>query len=193
VVKFNVDIDGKERQVDAAADGTLVIDGETFTAKVTGSTDDRRAVQVGDKTYEVRIAKRVEDEGGTPGGYVLEVAGERIPVIVSEVRKEYAEPGTSSAAAAVTSGPVAHPAGGAEDAKRAEADYRDGIFAPVPGKIVDVRVKPGDTVKEGDLVVILEAMKMENELHAPKQATVAAVLVHKGDQATKGQLLVAFQ
>jgi biotin carboxyl carrier protein len=62
----------------------------------------------------------------------------------------------------------------------------------VPGKIVDIKVKVGDTVKEGDLILILEAMKMENELHASKQATVVAVLVNKGDQTTKGQLLVAF-
>ncbi len=46
---------------------------------------------------------------------------------------------------------------------------------------------------EGDLVLILEAMKMENELHASKKATVAAVLVKKGDQAERGQLLVAFE
>ncbi len=58
---------------------------------------------------------------------------------------------------------------------------------------MDVKVKAGDAVKEGDLMVILEAMKMENELHASKAATVAAVLVNKGDQAAKGQLLVAFE
>ncbi len=56
-----------------------------------------------------------------------------------------------------------------------------------------MKVKVGDAVKEGDLVLILEAMKMENELHATKAATVAAILVSKGDQAAKGQLLVAFE
>ena len=87
----------------------------------------------------------------------------------------------------------AAPAPAAAPAAKAPDDYKDGIFAPVPGKIVDIKVKVGDTVKEGDLVLILEAMKMENELHASKQATVAAVLVNKGDQTTKGQLLVAFE
>lgn len=186
-MKFKIDIDGKEREVEAAADGTLLVDGERFTARVTSSASDKRVVQVGDKTFEVRIAKRVEDEEGAPGGYVLEVGGERVPLIVSEVVKQSAQ-ATAGAAAG-----TAQPSAGVEPGAKAQADYKDGVFAPVPGKIVDVRVKPGDVVQEGDLVVILEAMKMENELHAPKQATVAAVLVNKGDQATKGQLLVAFE
>jgi biotin carboxyl carrier protein len=75
---------------------------------------------------------------------------------------------------------------------QAAQEYTDGVFAPVPGKVVDIKVKEGDSVKEGDLVLILEAMKMENELHAAKAGTIAAVLVNKGDQTTKGQLLVAF-
>ncbi len=70
---------------------------------------------------------------------------------------------------------------------------KEGIWAPVPGKIVDVFVKIGDTVEEGASVLILEAMKMENELHSPKRGVVTAVLVKKGDQAEKGQLLVAFE
>jgi biotin carboxyl carrier protein len=187
-VKFKIDIDGSERQVEASAEGTLVLDGEKFMAKVAGSTGDKLTVQVGDKTYEVRIAQRSEDEAGIPIGYVLEVAGERVPVAVKEVSIGSPQVAAASAAAAAGPEPAAAEAGG-----KAPTDYKDGVFAPVPGKIVDVRVKPGDTVNEGDLVLILEAMKMENELHAPKQATIAAVLVSKGDQATKGQLLVAFE
>ena len=186
-MKFKIDIDGSERQVEAAADGTLAIDGEEFRVKITGSTGDRRTVQVGDKTFEVRIVQWDEDEAGASAGYVLEVAGERVPVAVKEVTRGSAQvvvPAGGGAAGAETAG--------VEVGDKDPEDYKDGVFAPVPGKIVDVRVKPGDTVKEGDLVLILEAMKMENELHAPKQATVAAVLVSKGDQATKGQLLVAF-
>ncbi len=186
-MKFKIDIDGSEREVEATAEGTLAIDGEKFKVKVTGSTGDRRTVQVGDKTYEVRIVQRSEDEAASTG-YVLEVAGERVPVAVREVAIE------SPPAAVVPAAGVAGPEpADAEAGGEAPTDYKDGIFAPVPGKIVEVRVRAGDTVNEGDLVLILEAMKMENELHAPKQATIAAVLVSKGDQATKGQLLVAFE
>ena len=50
----------------------------------------------------------------------------------------------------------------------------------MPGNILDVRVKPGDSVKAGDTLLILEAMKMENEISAPQDGTVASVNVSKG-------------
>lgn len=181
-MKFKINIDNAERQVEAAADGTILIDGKSFNAKVTGSGPAKRTVQVGDKTYEVHVVKRSEGKDGTSGEYVLELAGERVTAAVKDIAK-----GAPQVAAAA---PVQAPS--APAAKTAE-DYKDGVFAPVPGKIVDVKVKVGDTIKEGDLVLVLEAMKMENELHSPKQATIAAVLVNKGDQAAKGQLLVAFE
>lgn len=184
-MKFKILFDKTERQVDASADGSVVIDGKSYKTKVSGSGKDKRTVQVGDKTYEIRFVKCEEDEECSLGEYVLEVAGERVPVAVKDVFKE-AQPTTAPAAPAVA-------ALAAEPAADKAADYKDGVFAPVPGKIVDIKVKAGDTVKEGDLVVILEAMKMENELHATKAATIAAVLVNKGDQTTKGQLLVAFE
>jgi glutaconyl-CoA/methylmalonyl-CoA decarboxylase subunit gamma len=183
-VKFKIMIDRAEHQIDAAADGSVVVDGKAYRAKVTGSGNEKRTVQVGDKTYEVRFVRCEADQECSAGEYVLEVAGERVPVAVRDVSREVAPAAASPAApVAAVSGP----------AVKAVEDYQDGVFAPVPGKIVDVKVKAGDSVKEGDLIVILEAMKMENELHASKSATVAAVLVNKGDQAAKGQLLVAFE
>ena len=181
-MKFKIFVDDAERRVDAAADGTLLIDGSLFKAKVSGKGAEKRTVQVGEKTHEVRIVRCNEGEGAGPVEYLLELAGERVPVAIKDVTK-----GVPQAASARGVSPAATPA-----AKEGE-DYKDGILAPVPGKILDIKVKVGDTVKKGDLVLILEAMKMENELHSPKQATVAAVLVNKGDQATKGQMLVAFE
>ena len=63
----------------------------------------------------------------------------------------------------------------------------------MPGKIVDVFVKLGDNVEEGAPLVVLEAMKMENELRAPKKGTVTVVAVKKGDTAERGQLLVGIE
>lgn len=202
-MKFRIHLDDLEHQVEAAADGTLVVDGERFQVKVSSTAGDKRTVQVGDKTYEVRLVKRAVEVSETGASYVLEISGERIPVTVIEVAKNAAVTGASPAGAPESAGSVAAqtstgpaPAvgeGGPEGAAKTPAEVREGIWAPVPGKIVDVFVKVGDTVKEGDLVLILEAMKMENELHAAKQAAVTAVLVKKGDQAERGQLLVAFE
>ena len=60
----------------------------------------------------------------------------------------------------------------------------------MPGNILDVKVKPGAFVKAGDALVVLEAMKMENEIVAPQDGTVATIDVNKGDVVNSGDTLV---
>ena len=60
----------------------------------------------------------------------------------------------------------------------------------MPGNILRVNVQPGQAVKEGDLLVVLEAMKMENEIFAPRAGTVASVLVTKGSTVDTGATMV---
>ena len=62
----------------------------------------------------------------------------------------------------------------------------------MPGLIVGIHVQSGDAVKKGDSLLILEAMKMENVLKAPADATVKAIRTTKGDRVEKGQVLVEF-
>ena len=66
------------------------------------------------------------------------------------------------------------------------------IKAPMPGLIIDLKVKAGDTVKSGDQLLILEAMKMENIIKSPGEGTVKNVKVKKGDSVEKGQVLMEF-
>ena len=66
------------------------------------------------------------------------------------------------------------------------------VKAPMPGLIIDLKVKAGDFVKTGDALLILEAMKMENILKAPGDGTVKKVSVKKGDSVEKGHILVEF-
>ena len=66
----------------------------------------------------------------------------------------------------------------------------DKVDSPMPGTILKVNVAAGQTVKEGDLLVVLEAMKMENEIFAPKGGTVSQVLVEKGASVNTGDVLV---
>jgi biotin carboxyl carrier protein len=66
------------------------------------------------------------------------------------------------------------------------------IKAPMPGLIIDLKVKSGDTVKAGDALVILEAMKMENIIKASGEAVVKTVKVKKGDSVEKNQVLIEF-
>jgi len=62
-----------------------------------------------------------------------------------------------------------------------------------PGNLVDVKVKAGDSVKKGDVLVVLEAMKMENEIMAPHDAKVAQVLANKGATVNTGDVLVVLE
>ena len=66
----------------------------------------------------------------------------------------------------------------------------EAVTAPMPGTILKVNVTAGQAVKEGDLLVVLEAMKMENEIFAPKSGTVAQVLVQKGSTVDTGATMV---
>lgn len=104
-----------------------------------------------------------------------------------------------SAAPAVTAAPApvaapvaapAAPAAVAAPAAPAAPVAGEKIAAPMPGTILDVKVKVGDTVKKGDILVILEAMKMENEILSPIDATVKQVSVTKGASVGSGDALV---
>ncbi|SDK87870.1 biotin/lipoyl-containing protein [Natronincola ferrireducens] len=67
------------------------------------------------------------------------------------------------------------------------------IEAPLPGNVWKVLVKEGQEVKEGDVLIILEAMKMENEIYAPANGTIAAVHVAEGASVNGGDVLVSLK
>lgn len=67
------------------------------------------------------------------------------------------------------------------------------ISSPMPGRVVGLKVELGQSVKEGEGVVLVEAMKMENELHAPKDGKVKSILIKVGDAVEGGQDLVVIE
>ncbi len=95
------------------------------------------------------------------------------------------EPGAAPAA------PAAAPAAPAPAAAPAAAASGTPVTSPMPGTIIDVKVKVGDAVKKGDVLVVLEAMKMENDVVAPVDGTVSAVSVKSGDAVNSNDLLVS--
>ena len=91
------------------------------------------------------------------------------------------KPVARPAAAAPTAAPAAAPA-----PKAAPAAGGAGIKAPLPGVILDIKVKVGDSVAKGQTVAILEAMKMENNINADREGTVVSINVEKGQSIAEG-------
>lgn len=67
------------------------------------------------------------------------------------------------------------------------------IKAPMPGLILDINIEVGQEVKEGDSLLVLEAMKMENVISSPREGIIKTLTVNKGETVLKGQLLIEFQ
>ena len=108
--------------------------------------------------------------------YTITVNGTAYDVTVDEAGSNTAVP----AAAPVSAAPKA--ASGAEGAVKVEA--------PMPGTILDIKTSVGASVNSGDVLCILEAMKMENDIVAPSAGTVASVSVNKGDSVEAGQIII---
>ena len=102
---------------------------------------------------------------------------------------EYDAIAPAPAAAAPVAAPAAAPAAAAPAAP-AVTGAGEAVTAPMPGNILKVNVNTGDAVKAGTVLCVLEAMKMENEIMAPKDGTVTQVLVQKGSTVDTGAPLV---
>ena len=90
------------------------------------------------------------------------------------------------AAAPVAAAPVAAAAPAPAAAAPAAVAAGEVVKSPMPGNILKIQVSPGQQVKEGDVLIILEAMKMENEIVAPKTGSVAQIIVTKGQVVETG-------
>ena len=93
------------------------------------------------------------------------------------------------------SAPTAAPAAAAAPAAKPKAAVGSGtkVLAPLPGTITEVKVNVGDTVKAGETVVVLEAMKMQNNIEADNDGKVTSILVTRGDTVMEGAVLVTIE
>lgn len=113
--------------------------------------------------------------------FIVNVNGTAYDVEVEEVSGA----AINTAAPAAAPAPVAAPAPAA-----APAAGQTSVTAPMPGTILDIKVNVGDTVKADDVVIILEAMKMENEIFAPASGKVIAINTTKGASVNSGDCLL---
>lgn len=124
----------------------------------------------------------------------ITVNGNVYDVQVEEIGSAAAAPAAAAPAPAAPAPQAVVPAAPAAPAAKAEVPAdAELISSPMPGTIVSVNVKAGQQIKKGDTLLILEAMKMENEIMAPHDASVAAVHVNKGDSVESGTPLVSLR
>ena len=116
--------------------------------------------------------------------YTITVNGTVYDVTVEEGSGAVA-PATPAAPVAKAAAPAPAPAAKAAPASAGSVE----ITAPMPGKILGVKASVGQTVKKGEVILLLEAMKMENEVVAPQDGTVASINVATGDMVESGAVL----
>ena len=113
--------------------------------------------------------------------YRITVNGVAYDVAVEEMGEEAATSAPAPAVAPKPAAPKAAPAAAGAGAVK--------INSPMPGNILSVKASAGQAVKKGDVLMILEAMKMENEICAPQDGTIASVQIAAGDSVESGDVL----
>jgi biotin carboxyl carrier protein len=163
-VKYIVSVLGREVEVEVDGD-RVTVGGRTLIASLTGPGAPVRQLLVDGRSESLAA----EAAGG--GRWTITRRGDRWDLEVVDERTRY----------------IRGLAGGGDKARGLAA-----LKAPMPGLVVRVQVEAGATVSTGAGLVVLEAMKMENELRATTAGTVRVVRVRPGEAVEKGQVLVEF-
>ena len=166
-MRFEIETGRRRRTIDVKRSGdawTATVDGRVMRVDFR-RVDDRWSMLVGEASYEVAIESRRQ------GRHLVHVDGHIVPVTVRV-------PGRGGRNAV-------------DDGESATGPAT--IVAPMPGRVVKVLVAPGDAVIPRQGLVVVEAMKMENELRAPRAGTVAEVRVREGAPVDANVVLVVIK
>jgi len=141
----------------------------------------RYQLKVGEREFSIDVQELAADR------YTVAVGGESYDVTLAD------EEGSSAAAMSIA--PRAAPLATATPAPKpaATSGGKGALTAPMPGVILEVKVKPGDTVERGQPVAVLDAMKMHNVVASPHAGVVAEVLVAAGQTVDHGDAILKYR
>ncbi len=178
--------------VSAALSQSYVEGSETVTAPIPGVIQEvnvkaGQTVKKGDVLFVLEAMKMKNNITALHDGKVQTVNAQKGDSVThGQVLMSYAVKNAAPA-------PAAAPAAAAPKAAAPKAAAGgESVSAPIPGVIQEVNVKVGQTVKKGDVLFVLEAMKMKNNITALHDGKVASVNVNKGDSVTHGQVLMTY-
>jgi biotin carboxyl carrier protein len=161
-VKLQVEIGGKKRRVEMTHAGerpVWTIDGERLEVDATEVSPGVYSILINGKSFEVRMERLVTELRAITGG-------REIKIVIPDEREWRRNRGSAL-----------------------EAAGRQQVLAPMPGKIVRVLVKTGDAVRAGQGLLVVEAMKMQNEIRAPKSGMIDRVAVVEGQTVNAGEVV----
>jgi len=161
-MKLEIELDGKTRNVELNRIGErvrCVLDGRPVEADVVEVSPSMYSILIGGQSFEARV------EFAATGLRVI-VGGQEYGATIRDPRQWRRHRGAA-----------------------VEAEGRQQAIAPMPGKVVRVLVKAGDAVEAGQGLLVIEAMKMQNEVRSPKRGTVERLLVSEGQTINAGEVL----
>jgi acetyl/propionyl-CoA carboxylase alpha subunit len=161
-VKLQIEIDGKKRAMELTQAGersVWTIDGQRLEADATEVSPGIYSILINGNSFEVRVERLGTELRATTGGQVFRIA-------TADGREWRRYRGSA-----------------------VEAEGRQQVLAPMPGKIVRVLVKAGDAVQTGQGLLVVEAMKMQNEIRAPKSGMIDRVAVVEGQTVNAGEVV----
>jgi len=161
-VKYLTTVHGKTFEIEIGQDGQVIVNGQPRTVDFARITDTLYSVIVNNESIEALVERR-------DAVYDLLMFGDLYEVEVKDERQQR----------------LLNTAGG-----MAVGHGEITVKSPMPGLIVDVRVTEGQEVHKGQALVVLESMKMENELKAPRAGTVGRIFVKKGEGVEQNKPLI---
>lgn len=162
-MKYFANVNDEEFIIEIGQDNQIAVNGEKFVINFQRMPNsDVTSLLINHRSLEAVVEEQ-------DGSWQVLIRGEQYPVVVVDERMQRLANARGSFAA---------------------PDGEVAVKSPMPGTIIAVLVSEGDVVKKGDKVIILESMKMENELRAPRDGVVEHIRVQAGTSVEKGQPLV---